>query len=69
MWRRRSEVKEMGTDKGRETATHWLSHEGTRSQVSWGKGMGIDRVRLRENPWETRVERVRVGLWGKLEVS
>lgn len=31
MWRRRSEVKEMGTDKGKEKAMHWLSHVGTRS--------------------------------------
>lgn len=29
--------------------------------------MGIDRVK--ENPWETHVERVTVGIWEKLAVS
>lgn len=56
----------METDKEKEKVTHWAGFVETWSSASWEKEMGIDRVKVKESPWETQEEMV---LWEKLEVS
>lgn len=58
----------MGTDKGTGREKHWVSHMGRGNGRPWEKQMGIDMVRVRENPQGSCEERGTKILWGKGEV-